>query len=124
MAGSNRSGDLKDPSKSIPKGTLAAQVTTTIGYYVFAFLFAVVAKKDALIDEDIIFVSEVAWPFKFIVHAGIIFSSLGAAMQNLAGAPRLLTAIASDDLIPFLKIFTKNQLFPICLNAFICFIAI
>ena len=88
MAGSNRSGDLKDPSKSIPKGTLAAQVTTTIGYYVFAFLFAIVSKKSALIDTDIIFVSEVAWPFKFIVHAGIIFSSLGAAMQRCRVFPQ------------------------------------
>lgn len=124
MTGSNRSGDLREPSKSIPKGTLAAQVTTTIGYYVFVFMFACVAKKSALKDDNMIFVAEVAWPFKFLIHAGVIFSSLGAALQNLASSPRLLTAIASDDLIPFLKIFSKNQLFPLLLNAFICFIAI
>jgi potassium/chloride transporter 4/5/6 len=42
----------------------------------------------------------------------------------LAGSPKLLTAIAGDDLIPVLKIFTKNKLFPLALNAVLCLIAI
>ena len=124
MAGSNRSGDLKDPSKSIPKGTLAANITTTISYYIFTFLFAIVSNKKALLNEDIIFVSEVAWPFEFLVHAGIIFSSLGAALQSLAGSPKVLTAIAGDDIIPFMKIFNQNRLWPFVLNGVLCLIAI
>ena len=124
MAGSNRSGDLKDPSKSIPKGTLIAQLTTTVMYYVFSFLFAIVATRDTLLDDSIIFVAEVAFPFKFIVHAGIIFSSLGAALQSLAGSPKVLESIAGDDLIPVLKILVRNKIYPLCLNALLCFISI
>jgi len=81
MAGSTRSGELKEPSKSIPKGTISAQLTTTIGYYTFAFLFAFVAKRELLTDSDTIFVAEVAWPFKAVIHVGIFVSSLGAALQ-------------------------------------------
>lgn len=124
MAGSNRSGDLKEPSKSIPKGTVAAHLTTTIGYFVFALLFAIVARTYVLLDEDIIFVAEVSWPFKFVVHTGIILSSLGAALQSLAGSPKVLMAIAGDNLIPFLKIFSKNALGSLILNAVLCVIAI
>lgn len=116
MAGSNRSGDLKEPSKSIPKGTLAANLTTTIGYYVFAFLFSIVSQKKVLVNLDLIFVAEVAWPFKVLVHAGIIFSSLGAALQSIAGSPKVLTAIAGDDLIPFLKIFSAKPMWIMVLN--------
>lgn len=40
MAGSNRSGDLADAQKSIPIGTLAAIVTTSIVYLGYLLLFA------------------------------------------------------------------------------------
>ena len=40
MAGSNRSGDLADPQKSIPIGTIMAILTTSIVYLSSVLLFA------------------------------------------------------------------------------------
>lgn len=47
----------------------------------------------------------VAWPVPAIIYVGIILSTLGAALQSLTGAPRLLAAIANDDILPVLKYF-------------------
>lgn len=47
----------------------------------------------------------VAWPFPAIIYIGIILSTLGAALQSLTGAPRLLAAIANDDILPVLNYF-------------------
>jgi potassium/chloride transporter 4/5/6 len=41
----------------------------------------------------------------WVVQVAIILSTLGAALQSLTGAPRLLAAIANDDIIPVLKYF-------------------
>lgn len=49
--------------------------------------------------------AEVAWPVPAIIYVGIILSTLGAALQSLTGAPRLLAAIANDDILPVLKYF-------------------
>ncbi|RVW98432.1 Cation-chloride cotransporter 1 [Vitis vinifera] len=47
----------------------------------------------------------IAWPLPAIIYIGIILSTLGAALQSLTGAPRLLAAIANDDILPVLHYF-------------------
>ena len=54
LAGSNRSGDLKDPAYSLPRGTLGAQMFTSLIYITAPFLWGAVGTRSVLIDEDIV----------------------------------------------------------------------
>ncbi|MQM02049.1 hypothetical protein Taro_034806 [Colocasia esculenta] len=104
MAGSNRSASLKDTQRSIPIGTLAATLATTCLYLISVFLFGALATREELLTNRLL-TAEVAWPVPAIIYIGIILSTLGAALQSLTGAPRLLAAIANDDILPVLKYF-------------------
>eukprot|EP00049_Salpingoeca_infusionum_P011376 m.197903 g.197903 ORF g.197903 m.197903 type:complete len:1056 (+) comp14912_c0_seq1:122-3289(+) len=113
MAGSNRSGDLQDASRSIPVGTISAILTTATIYILSAlFLGAVVEgvllrdKFGDSIDGGLI-IAELAWPHPFVILLGALMSCTGAGLQSLMGAPRLLQAIAQDNLLPFLSYFGK-----------------
>ncbi|KAI0518641.1 hypothetical protein KFK09_006077 [Dendrobium nobile] len=108
MAGSNRSASLKDTQRSIPIGTLAATLTTTFMYLVSVLLFGALATREELLTNRLL-TAEVAWPVPAIVYVGIILSTLGAALQSLTGAPRLLAAIANDDILPVLKYFKVSE---------------
>jgi len=44
-----------------------------------------------------------------VVSIGVIFSSIGAALQTLSGAPQVLSAIAKDDALPFLSWLKPTQ---------------
>ncbi|KFM79936.1 Solute carrier family 12 member 6, partial [Stegodyphus mimosarum] len=111
MAGSNRSGDLADAQKSIPAGTLAAQLTTSFVYCSGVFLFA--GSYDNLFLRDkfgesvggSLAVALLAWPHPLVIVIGSLLSTIGAGIQSLTGAPRLLQAIARDGIIPFLNVF-------------------
>ena len=48
MAGANMSGDLRDPARSIPRGTLGAVFVTGAIYLSMAVLFAGCRSSDAL----------------------------------------------------------------------------
>lgn len=47
-------------------------------------------------------VTLISWPHPTIILVGALLSTFGAALQSLVGAPRLLQAIAKDQIIPFL----------------------
>ncbi len=55
-------------------------------------------------------VSLLAWPTKWIILIGALFSTLGAGLQSLTGAPRLMQAIANDNLLTFLRFFKRSGL--------------
>ncbi|KAI3439169.1 uncharacterized protein J3R85_005128 [Psidium guajava] len=104
MAGSNRSASLKDTQRSIPIGTLAATLTTTALYLISVLFFGALATREKLLTDRLL-TATIAWPLPAIVYIGIILSTLGAALQSLTGAPRLLAAIANDDILPILNYF-------------------
>ncbi|KAL9452844.1 hypothetical protein AB3S75_008603 [Citrus x aurantiifolia] len=104
MAGSNRSASLKDTQRSIPIGTLAATLTTTALYVISVLFFGAAATREELLTDRLL-TATIAWPFPAVIHIGIILSTLGAALQSLTGAPRLLAAIANDDILPVLNYF-------------------
>ena len=49
-------------------------------------------------------VGTLAWPSSWVIVIGSFLSTFGAGLQSLTGAPRLLQAIAKDNIIPFLRV--------------------
>jgi solute carrier family 12 (potassium/chloride transporter), member 4/6 len=54
-------------------------------------------------------VANMAWPNQWVILIGSFLSTLGAGLQSLTGAPRLLQAIAKDGIIPFLAPFATSS---------------
>ncbi|VAI74884.1 unnamed protein product [Triticum turgidum subsp. durum] len=108
MAGSNRSASLKDTQRSIPIGTLSATLTTTAMYLFSVLLFGALSTREELLTDRLL-TATVAWPAPVVIYIGIILSTLGAALQSLTGAPRLLAAIANDDILPVLNYFKVSE---------------
>ncbi|CDI97058.1 solute carrier family 12 [Echinococcus multilocularis] len=111
MAGSNRSGDLANPQFSIPVGTLCAVMVTSFVYLSTTLFFPAVADGRVLRDKfgesmgGEMLVAALAWPHYWVIRIGTLLASIGAGLQCLTGAPRLLQAIAQDEVISFLSIF-------------------
>jgi potassium/chloride transporter 4/5/6 len=60
------------------------------------------------IDKKLV-VSLLAWPNKWVIMVGAFLSTFGAGLQSLTSAPRLLQAVAKDDVIPFLKPLAQSS---------------
>ncbi|KAM4743219.1 solute carrier family 12 member 9 [Anableps anableps] len=96
MAGSNMSGDLKNPSYSIPRGTITAVIFTYIIYNLLSLLVACSCDR-VLLQRDYGFLGDINIWHPFVI-IGVYSSTISAAMSNLIGASRILYALARDDL--------------------------
>ena len=107
MAGANMSGDLKDPRRAIPFGTLTAIGVTMIIYISLAFLASRFIPADELRNNQMAFVDYSI--FGPIVLAGILAATFSSALGSMVGAPRILQALSEQKTVPFHSTFAKKS---------------
>lgn len=103
-AGIAMSGDLKDPKKSIPSGTLWAIGVGLVVYIALATFMAYTIDAEVL-RTDYNILMKIAL-FAPVVVAGIWGATLSSAIGGILGGPRILQAMSVDKVTP--KIFGKG----------------
>ena len=106
MAGANMSGDLANPGRSIPRGTLAAVAVTGAIYFLQALLLGSCRTAEELTSNNMI-IREIAWSGGLIT-AGVFAATLSSALGSMMGAPRILQALARDDIFRWLRFFGQG----------------
>jgi len=103
-AGIAMSGDLGNPQKDIPAGTIAS---ITVGFVVYiALSFFLSANVDQeLLRSDYNILSKISY-FGPAVIAGVWGATLSSAIGGILGAPRILQAMSVDRITP--KLFGKG----------------
>ena len=98
MVGAGMSGSLAEPRTAIPRGTMAAWVTTGIVYVGAAFWYASIAPPEVLVANKTVMIEQAAVPQ--LVLLGLLSSTLMAALSTLVVAPKLLAAMAEQRVVP------------------------
>ena len=98
MSGVNMSGDLKDPIKSIPSGTIAAVVAGYLIYMAIPPMLAWRVPADALVNEPLVMQRMALWGPSILL--GVWGATLSSAIGSILGAPRILQALARDGILP------------------------
>lgn len=106
-AGANMSGDLKDPGRSIPWGTLLAIAFTAVVYAVQIFLVAGATPRGELEADPFGSLQRMSI-FGPLIILGVFAATLSSALGSFLGAPRILQAMGQDRLMKPLVFFGKG----------------
>lgn len=104
MAGANMSGDLDNPRKSIPVGTLAAIGICFVVYILLAVWLALSVPTEELLNNYNVMIDRAVWGPA--VLAGLLGATFSSALSSLVGSPRILQALAEHKLLPASDWFT------------------
>ncbi|MBN1913394.1 MAG: Na-K-Cl cotransporter [Candidatus Omnitrophica bacterium] len=103
LAGVSMSGELKEPQRSIPVGTLSAIIVSFVVYLALAFWYSVDASASELAGNTSIILGICRW--RILVIAGIMGATLSSALSMFVASPRTLLALGKHKLIPFSSSF-------------------
>lgn len=103
-AGIGMSGDLKDPQKSIPKGTLGAVISGAAIYLIIPLALAVTGALtlEQLADPNagVTIWTRLAILGPWLVYPAVWGAVLSSAFGSILGGPRILQALSMDGLVP------------------------
>ncbi|NDV60729.1 amino acid permease [Bacteroides sp. 519] len=99
-AGVGLSGDLKNPGKSIPLGTLGGTIGGLIIYVLVIWKLAVSAPQADLLQDQLVMSRIAVWG-DIVIPIGLAAATFSSALGSILVAPRTLQAIARDQSFPF-----------------------
>jgi hypothetical protein len=99
MAGANMSGELKNPKKSIPSGTLWAIGVSFVIYMFLAFWIARSATESELISNYYVMVEKAY--FGPLIIAGVLGATFSSALASIVGSSRILFAMSEHKVLPY-----------------------
>lgn len=102
-AGVGLSGDLRNPGKSIPLGTMAGTLTGLIVYILVIWKLAASASPVDLVGDQLVMTRIALWG-SIVIPIGLAASTSSSAMGSMMVAPRTLQAIAHDNTFPIPKL--------------------
>ncbi|KAK7892033.1 hypothetical protein WMY93_023996 [Mugilogobius chulae] len=136
LAGANISGDLKNPTVAIPKGTLLAIFFTTMSYLIISATIGACVVRDAsgVLNDTLAPSSDYGWDFSEciqngtctygimnyyqsmsmvsafapLITAGIFGATLSSALACLVSAPKVFQCLCKDRLYPLIGFFGKG----------------
>ncbi|MBN1157648.1 amino acid permease, partial [Candidatus Woesearchaeota archaeon] len=107
-AGVGMSGELKNPRKSLVKGTFIAIIITMLIYIGMAFKYAISAPASELFSNPHV-VQSIALLPEFVL-IGVVMATSSSALSCLMTAPRCLSAMVEDRIFPrWFNIFGKKH---------------
>lgn len=102
-AGVGLSGDLKNPGKSIPLGTITATFAGLVIYFFISYKLALSATPEELTGDQFVMGKIAKWGMVFI-PLGLAASTISSALGSVMVAPRTLQALAMDRSFPLIRI--------------------
>ncbi|MDR2498519.1 MAG: amino acid permease [Tannerellaceae bacterium] len=98
-AGVGLSGDLRNPGKSIPLGTMLGTLTGLAVYICVVWKLSESASQADLVADQLI-MSRIAYFGSIAIPVGLAASTMSSALGSILVAPRTLQALASDGSFP------------------------
>ena len=97
-AGVGLSGDLRNPRKSLPRGTLWATVIGMIVYVGIVFKLHITASPQRMAEDQLVMAEISVWGPAILI--GLCCATLSSAIGSVLVAPRTLQALGADHTLP------------------------
>lgn len=95
--GASMSGDLKNPARAIPSGTMASIIVSTTIYLATVAWLAFHGPREELLHNNMLMQGMARWPV--LILAGVYAATLSSALGSILAAPRTLEALSDDGVV-------------------------